>query len=71
MLTRKPQKGEKLEHVKGWFYGDKPEWVDMGIVKHCKGNICHYDRSDGRGEDSFIWFFAREKTHNILVRVAS
>lgn len=63
MLTRKPRKGDKLDHNANWPY--QPEAREpLGVVDHVEGNICHYRKHDGSGSSMFIWWFESDKQHN-------
>lgn len=66
MLTRKPCKGDQLEHRANWLFSCE-EWRPLGTVDHCDGNICWYELAGGRGAESFIWRFS--DTLNRLVRI--
>jgi hypothetical protein len=68
MIARKPAKGDRLEYRRGWSLSG--EFQPLGTVDYCDGNICWYVRSDGKGADSFIWFFERDQQHNRLIRIA-
>lgn len=66
MLTRKPRKGDLLEHRARWLFSSE-EWFPLGTVDYCDGNICWYERADCAGADSFIWSFS--DTLNRLIRI--
>lgn len=61
MLTRKPRKGDQLEHVANYapyVNGEaEADWQPLGTVSRCDGSICWFKRADNDEPSSFIWYF--------------
>lgn len=67
MITRRPRRGDVLEHRAAWLKSG--DFVPLGVVSRVDGFQCHYIRADNGQEDTFIWLFERDGIFNILIRI--